>query len=83
MILTWHAYNWCVTVAFSIIGWCKEPNHRLPISSKLVFARQGHACNLEVQIVEINNLETGVRCREVTWKPMLGTGMLVYLGQVL
>ena len=45
---------------------------------------------LEVQICLENNLETGARqrcCWEVTWKLVLGTGLLVYLslnlGQVL
>jgi hypothetical protein len=82
-------------MAFNIIGWCWESYRKLNFCFPLHWwsLRRGQACNLGVQVGWGNNLEmlvllgvsleTGARlrfCGGVTWKLMLGIGLLVCLG---
>ena len=88
VFLAWQASNWSAPVSFSIIGWCRESNHKLNFCFSLNWWLLGKGLdllgeiNLEMQVLWWVSLEIRARlrfCWGVTWKLMLGTSLLVYL----
>jgi hypothetical protein len=67
--LGWYTSDWRAIMAFNIIGWCWEPNHKLNFCFSpdwwLSGSSQGQTCNLEMQI-----------CWGIAWKLVLDAGFV-------